>query len=103
MKDLGFSRAWFTWERGRTVERNIKERIDRGVANDGWFQQFPQYSLRYLPHSFSDHCPLLIDTEDVGIGRQSNRFRSEVWWVLEESCEAEIRKLWEGSFGSFLF
>ncbi|KAK5843523.1 hypothetical protein PVK06_005980 [Gossypium arboreum] len=75
LEDLGFSGAWFTWERGRTIERNIRERLDRGVANDGWLHQFPRYSLRHLPHSFSNHCPLLIETEDVGMGRQTDRFR----------------------------
>ncbi|KAA3467390.1 reverse transcriptase [Gossypium australe] len=68
---LGWSEL--TWERGRTLERNIRERIDRGVVTDSWIQIFPNYSLRHLPHSFFDHCPFLIETE-----------------VLEETCEEEI-------------
>ncbi|KAA3462804.1 reverse transcriptase [Gossypium australe] len=31
LEDIGFSGPWFTWERGHTLERNIRERIDRGV------------------------------------------------------------------------
>ncbi|KAA3474993.1 reverse transcriptase [Gossypium australe] len=80
--DIGFSGTWFTWERGRTIERNIRERIDRGVATNSWLQNFPNYSLRHLPHSFSDHCPLLIETEVerrerrliLALGRDTSEF-----------------------------
>ncbi|KAA3489521.1 reverse transcriptase [Gossypium australe] len=102
LEDIGFSGPWFTWERGRTLERNIRERIDRGVATDTWIQNFPNYSLRHLPHSFSDHCPLLVETKVGRRGRSPIRFRFESWWVLEESCEEEIRKLWEESSGPYL-
>ncbi|KAA3464864.1 reverse transcriptase [Gossypium australe] len=57
---------------------------------------------RHLPHSFSDHCPLLIETEDGRRRSNTTRFRFESWWVLEDSCEKEIKKLWEDSSGPFL-
>ncbi|KAH1106130.1 hypothetical protein J1N35_009898 [Gossypium stocksii] len=100
LEDIGFSGTWFTWERGKAMDRNIRERLDREVANDAWLQQFPNYSLRYLPHSISDHCPLLIETEETR-RRSPDRFRFEAWWVLEESCEEQIKSLWESSSGSF--
>lgn len=31
--DLGFSGLWYTWERGDLVENNIRESLDRGLAN----------------------------------------------------------------------
>ncbi|KAA3477472.1 reverse transcriptase [Gossypium australe] len=69
--------TYFTWERGRTIERNIRERIDRGVATNSWLQNFPNYSLRHLPHSFSDHYPLFIETEIERRERRCDRFRFE--------------------------
>ncbi|KAK5842665.1 hypothetical protein PVK06_005046 [Gossypium arboreum] len=51
---------------------------------------------------FSDHFPLLIETENAVLGRRPYRFHFKAWWTLEESCEAEIRKLWEESSSSFL-
>ncbi|KAA3468512.1 reverse transcriptase [Gossypium australe] len=102
LEDIGFSGPWFTWERRRTLDRNIRERLDRGVATDCWSQIFPNYSLRHLPHSFSDHCPLLIETEDGRRMSNATRFHFESWWVLEDSCEKEIKKLWEDSSGPFL-
>ncbi|KAA3486094.1 reverse transcriptase [Gossypium australe] len=32
--DVGFSWRWFTWERGNLLEKNIRERLDKGVANE---------------------------------------------------------------------
>lgn len=55
--DICFFGPCFIWERGRVLENNIRERIDRGVATDAWVQLFPSYSLRHIPHSFLDHCP----------------------------------------------
>ncbi|MBA0794367.1 hypothetical protein Gohar_018701 [Gossypium harknessii] len=83
------------------MKRNIRERIDKGVATDTWLQLFPTYSLRYLPHSFLDHYHLLIETEAEEMGKRPGRFHFEAWWVLKESCEEEKRKLWEESSGSF--
>ncbi|MBA0620387.1 hypothetical protein Godav_006107 [Gossypium davidsonii] len=40
LEDLGYLGVWFTWERGNLPETNIRERLDRGVANDKWRQLF---------------------------------------------------------------
>ncbi|KAK5811740.1 hypothetical protein PVK06_027104 [Gossypium arboreum] len=101
LEDIGYSGTCFTWERGRILENIIRERINKSVATNAWIQLFPTYSLRHLPHSFSDHYLLLIETKVGGMGKRSRMFHFEVWWVLEESYEEEIRKLWEGSLGSF--
>ncbi|KAA3487206.1 reverse transcriptase [Gossypium australe] len=34
--DKGYSRAWFTWEMGNLLDTNIRERLDRSVANTDW-------------------------------------------------------------------
>lgn len=102
LKDIGYSRVWFTWERGRLLENIIRERIDRGVATNAWIQLFPNYSLRHLPQFLSDHCSLLLETE-VGDSRQKlRRFHFEASWILKESCENEVGRLWNGSSGSFI-
>lgn len=53
----------------------------------------------HLPHTYFDHCPilLLLDTEEVSCRTRS--FRFEAWWILEETFEFEVRQLWE-SFDS---
>ncbi|KAA3489694.1 reverse transcriptase [Gossypium australe] len=62
LEDIGFSGAWFTWEIGNFAENNIRERLDRGIANEKWRLLFPTAYIRHLAHSMSDHCPLLLNT-----------------------------------------
>lgn len=63
LEDLGFKGTWYTWEKGNLPETNIRERLDRGVANNRWRHIFPIGNIRHLPHSISDHCPLLLNTK----------------------------------------
>ncbi|KAA3479819.1 reverse transcriptase [Gossypium australe] len=42
MNNLGFFGQWYTWERGWLVGNNIRERLDRGVANPEWWDLFPR-------------------------------------------------------------
>lgn len=62
LNDIGFSGQWFTWERGKLEENNIRERLDRGLATLNWWTCFPDYTLQPLVHGFSDHCPLMLNT-----------------------------------------
>ncbi|KAH1033047.1 hypothetical protein J1N35_045221 [Gossypium stocksii] len=53
LNDLGYVGRWFTWERGRFLATNIRERLDRRVATLNWVNLFPSYEsflLRSLPH-----------------------------------------------------
>lgn len=58
--DLGLSSSWFTWERGRLSSNNIRERLDRGVANSLWWEKFPTFSIQHQNHSISNHCPIVL-------------------------------------------
>lgn len=37
---MGFFGSWFTWKRGNLAFTNIKERLERGVANGTWLFHF---------------------------------------------------------------
>ncbi|XP_012461400.1 uncharacterized protein LOC105781405 [Gossypium raimondii] len=97
LSDLGFIGRWFTWEKGRLASSNIRKRLDKGVVNMEWWSLFLDYVVKYLHHSISDNCPLLIDT--MGVARRrlrtgSYKFRFEANRCLEESCEEEIWHRW---------
>ncbi|TYJ37181.1 hypothetical protein E1A91_A05G359000v1, partial [Gossypium mustelinum] len=47
--DVGYSRPWFTWEKENLPETNIRERLDRGMANDGMMTLFPNMRVLHLP------------------------------------------------------
>ncbi|GMI97500.1 hypothetical protein like AT1G43760 [Hibiscus trionum] len=103
LDDLGYTGPWFTWEKGRTHVNNIHERLDRGVANTEWWDLFPEFQLKHLSHSFSDHCPLLLNTKSGhSMNKKTWHFRFEASWLLEESCEEEVNNLWLTFRGGFL-
>lgn len=61
LTDVGFSGNWFTWERRNLPETNIREQLDRGDANGEWLNLFRKVKISHLVHSFSNHCPFLIN------------------------------------------
>ncbi|KAA3473858.1 reverse transcriptase [Gossypium australe] len=97
LMDMGFSGRWFTWERGNLHETNIRERFDRGVANEEWRVMFPEVSIQHLTHSFLDHCPLLVNTRRAEQGAKVADFKFEAWWTMEESFDDEVKHIWESS------
>ncbi|GMI73050.1 hypothetical protein HRI_000974300 [Hibiscus trionum] len=103
LDDLGFTGQWFTWEKGKFSNTNVRERLDRGVASGSWWDLFPDFKVYHLQHTFSDHCPILVNT---GFGSSAHvrtgQFRFEAAWLLEESCEPEVQKLWSLSSGDYL-
>ena len=59
--DLEFMGNCFTWCKQFKDGHSIWERLDRGMANDSWFQKFPGTIIHHLQSNSSDHYPLLIN------------------------------------------
>ncbi|GMI65678.1 hypothetical protein like AT1G43760 [Hibiscus trionum] len=92
LSNLGYEGTRYTWQKGRTPSTNIRERLDRGVANAAWWDLFSNYSVSHLTHSFSDHCPILVNTTtSVPRSNSSHMFRFDVNWILEDDIENLIR------------
>lgn len=98
INDLGFFGQWYTWERGRLVSNNIKESLDRGVANPGWWNLFPGYRVSHLQYSFFDHFLVLVDIDGDGrsnTGEQHWQFRFNTDWILNSEFEGvQIKKIY---------
>ncbi|KAA3478879.1 reverse transcriptase [Gossypium australe] len=102
LEDIGHSGVWFTWERGNFAENNVKERLNRGVANDKWKCLFSTGTIHHLPQSLSDHCPLLLNTLGENTRGSTPQFKFEAWWILENSLEEEIKSSWNSSTGTIM-
>lgn len=92
--DLGFSGNSFTWSNERGGRPNIKERIDRGIANVEWRSIFHRAIVSHLPAIGSDHNPILLDT----IGEVSNfskPFKFEKMWTTSRESFDVINHAWE--------
>ncbi|XP_016725413.1 uncharacterized protein [Gossypium hirsutum] len=98
--DMGYRGQKFTWKRGNFAETNIRERLDRGVAKREWLNLFPNFLLQHLPHSFSDHCPITIQTMPNVPRYRVIPFKFKSWWITEPSCEEVIQKLWQEKIGN---
>ncbi|GMI75496.1 hypothetical protein like AT4G29090 [Hibiscus trionum] len=100
LSDLGFNGVWYTWERGRLAENNVRERLDRAVANPRWWDLHENYSVSHLSHTISDHFPILVDTVGQTMQRPMARgevFRFDANWVLEDEAAQIIKNCWESS------
>lgn len=61
--DLGFVGNRFTWSNHRVGRANIRERLDRGFANQDWVHLFPNSLINHFSASKSDHCPILLSID----------------------------------------
>lgn len=75
------------------MEINIRERLDKGVANDQRLTNFPHAHIWHVPHFFSGHCPFLINLDQMRETIGVERFRFEACWTKDESLEREIERL----------
>lgn len=92
--DLGFSSVWYTWQRGNFLTINIKEHLDRGLANASWRETFFDATVHHLTHFFSNHFPLLVQLVKEPEKILPKWFRFEAWWILKESFETDVTNLW---------
>ncbi|KAH1045710.1 hypothetical protein J1N35_036494 [Gossypium stocksii] len=63
---------------------------------------FSDYSVQHLKHSFSDHCPILIQTRPSFKRFGGDCFEFESWWLTEPSCEKVIKEIWQERSGTVL-
>jgi len=60
LHDMGFSGVPWTYDNKKTGNRNVKVRLDRGVATQQWLDRFNNATVYHLTSPCSDHCPLLV-------------------------------------------
>ncbi|XP_059443283.1 uncharacterized protein LOC132175345 [Corylus avellana] len=91
--DLGFVGNKFTWSNHRSGLANIRERLDRGLANQEWVHLFPNALINHFPATNSDHCPILLSTT----GSYQNLpkpFRFEAFWTRDKSSYSVVAGAW---------
>ncbi|KAA3457378.1 reverse transcriptase [Gossypium australe] len=63
---------------------------------------FPETNIQHLVHSTSNHCPLLITTTKEEKRKRWETFRLEAWWLMEETFETEVQRIWESASGDLI-
>lgn len=60
LMDVGFVGPTFTWGRRNSVRTNIRERLDKVVANEWWLTKFLDMEVRHISSSVLDHLSILL-------------------------------------------
>jgi hypothetical protein len=85
----------FTWFKSLGTPRAVEERLDRALANNAWFNIFPNAMLETLAAPASDHYPILLHRSYVPRAPSTNRkFRYENAWKLEPGFHDMVTNSW---------
>jgi hypothetical protein len=89
--DVGYTGDKFTWCRGQ-----IRERLDRALANEAWCSKFPDASLVHLDYYRSDHRPILLsmDEENMPDEKGPAILRFEARWLKEKNFMEIVEGAW---------
>ncbi|XP_022760871.1 uncharacterized protein LOC111307090 [Durio zibethinus] len=98
LHDLGYQGPCYTWERGRTKQNQIRERLDRSMATIAWSELFSHHIVKHLACPVSDLSPIIVDTVGTKPSWQCRRKRTrkqfEAMWTVEPECIKIIEKSW---------
>lgn len=93
--DLGFHGQQFTWCNQRNPDARVWKRLDRAMVNDKWLEIMPHTSITHLPSVGSDHCPLLMEVQEIP---HSNirYFKFLHCWTDNQTFLDTVRECWNG-------
>ena len=90
LNEIQFTRGKFTWSIGKG-QNVVYERLDRGLATEGWLNLFPFSNIRHLSTVVSDHTPLLVQiSNQQAIVRSKCQFRFKNMWLNDKSCRKVV-------------
>jgi hypothetical protein len=88
----------FTWFKFLGTDRAVEERLDRALANNGWFGLFPNAKLENLVAPASDHYPIFLECSPVVRPHPNRRnFRFENAWKFEPGFNDFFTERWTTS------
>uniref|UniRef100_A0A803QAN7 Reverse transcriptase domain-containing protein n=1 Tax=Cannabis sativa TaxID=3483 RepID=A0A803QAN7_CANSA len=92
--DLGFHGVRCTWHNARKGMKNVRKRLDRGLAEASWCTHFPNAKVTNLPILASDHSPIVLSTIEEH-RRLNYPFRFLEVWTSSPGCEKVVDRAWK--------
>ncbi|KAL4178544.1 hypothetical protein AMTRI_Chr13g115590 [Amborella trichopoda] len=89
--DIPATGAKYTWS-NNCLSHPIMTRLDCFLVNQAWAKLYMRGSARALPRMFSDHCPLLWESDVIVCGR--GYFKFEMAWIRDNAMEGRIKNAW---------
>lgn len=87
LMEISASDGWFTWFSGQA-----KSKLDRLLVNPEWVSLFPSLQVSILRRNLSDHCPLLVKSDELNWGPRPFRFQN--CWLSHPGCLQIIKDVW---------
>lgn len=91
--DLGYNGSRFTWRARRQNDQFIQERLDRGLVNCLWQEEWPNTTVTHYPAIGSDHNPIIVETDHY-FSRGNRAFKFEAFWVEDRETRQVIDHGW---------
>lgn len=94
--DLEFKGQGYMWTNNQGGTDNIRERLDRAVANVDWRDLFPYAQVFHdliLGSESSDHAPLIVNV-CIPLKKVPYRFKFESMWSTSEERGEIIKGAW---------
>jgi len=86
----------YTWFKSLGTPRAVEERLDRALANNLWFNLFPNAYVEMLVAPASDHYPILLQrTPKPRPHYHQRNFRYENAWHLEPGFKELVTHSWQ--------
>ena len=92
LMEISLSGGWFTWFRGAS-----KSKLDRFLVQSEWVAKFPMLNAFILNRSVSDHCPIILKSNNIEWGPRPFRFQDE--WLSHKGCLETVNKTWKQAEG----
>jgi hypothetical protein len=101
--DMGFIGNQYTWTNKRPAKANVKEMLDRALANTDWRILFPNAKVKHFPIIKSDHAPILLLTQG-DLYSYPKPFKFEAAWTRDSTSNKIISLAWNQQLlGSLAF
>nr|XP_027062801.1 uncharacterized protein LOC113689183 [Coffea arabica] len=93
LMDLGFTGNPWTWSNNWENEREIRQRLDRGLSTINWCQNFDKAECEHVETLGSDHSMLLIDNWPR-IEKRRSRFFLDKRWLKRDDINQVVEQAW---------
>lgn len=93
--DMGTEGPRYTWKGPRCqFSTHLYKKLDRGLCNLEWRNEFNEAFIRVGPRIQSDHHPLLIHIEHAKRGVTRRPFRFEAVWLQHSEFKNFLHRNW---------
>lgn len=93
--DISYVGQIFTWSHGNLLSSRKSAWLDRVLCDTDWRRTFLEAIVRHLPHSHSDHAPILLylsGSQPSGLGRHPFKFQAK--WLDHKEFAKVVADNW---------